>query len=127
MKNREIFEAALALLAEPMNDERIEDYASRAPYILAGFFYENGNIDDKYREFTGLEPRNYTHAVYADLDADFPFADRFVSAASANLASLLIIDENNELGDKLFDIYSTSMTKIVSEIPASCESILNIY
>ena len=127
MKNREIYKGALRLLAEPDEEARLEDYAIRAPYILGGFFYENSRLDDEYRRVLGLEARNYVHAVYANLDADFPFAERFASAAEYYLSSMLVIEEDNDLSDKFFDMYSVAMTKIVSEIPATSEKIAQMY
>lgn len=127
MKNRDIYELALNLLAEPMGDKMSDDYLTRAPYLLGGFFYENGGLDDSYREAFGLEPRSYTHAVCVDLDADFPFVERFVLAAGYYLASALVIDDNEELGDRFFDMFSIAISKLISEIPASPESILEVY
>ena len=127
MKNREIYKGALRLLAEPDEEARLEDYAMRAPYILGGFFYENGRLEEEYRRVFGLEDRKFVHAVYVDLDSDFPFAERFVTAAEFYLASMLVIDEDNDLSDKFFDKYSLDMTKIVSEIPATSEKIAQMY
>ena len=127
MKNRDIYDLALNLLAEPMNELRNGDYLVRAPYLLGGFFYENGGLDDSYREAFGLEGRKYTHAVCVDLDDEFPFVERLASAAGYYLAFALVVDDNEELGDRFFDLYSTAVSKIVSEIPASLDSILNVY
>ena len=127
MKNREIYEAALHLLAEPIDEDRLEDYASNAPYILGCFFYETSRLDEAYRKFNGLEPHGFTHAVCAELDEEFPFAERFVTAAVQYLAAMLVLEENGELSDKLFDMFCTSISKITSEIPGASESIINIY
>ncbi len=127
MKNREIYETAIHLLAEPMEEERLEDYAIRAPYLLGGFLYENSRLDASYRQFNGLEPHGFIGAVYADLDADFPFAERFATAAGYYLASMLVIEENGDLSDKLFDIFCDSIMQISAEIPASLESITDVY
>ena len=127
MKNREVYEAELHLLAEPVEEDSLEDYALRAPYLLGCFFYENSRLDTAYRKFNELEPHAFTHAVYSELDDDFPFAERFVNAASHYLAAMLVIDEDAELSDRLFDMFCTSISKITSEIPAASESIINIY
>lgn len=127
MKNREIYETAIHLLAEPMEEERLEDYAIRAPYLLGGFLYENSRLDASYRQFNGLEPHGFIGAVYADLDVDFPFAERFATAAGYYLASMLVIEENGDLSDKLFDIFCDSIMQISAEIPASLESITDVY
>lgn len=127
MKNRDIYELALNLLAESTSDPRNDDYLTRAPYLLGAFFYENSGLDDSYREAYGLEKRSYIHAVCVDLDADFPFAERFVTAAGYYLASALVVDDDEELGDKFFDVFSASMSRLISEIPASLEGIREIY
>ena len=94
---------------------------------LIGDFYENGRLEAEYRRVTGMGERDYVHAVYADLDDDFPFAERFISSAGYYLASMLVIEENSELADRFFDMYSTSMTKLISEIPATAERIVECY
>lgn len=127
MKNRDIYELALNLLAEPANHLNTEDYLTRAPYLLGAFFYENGGLDDSYREAYGLEKRPPIHAVCVELDDDFPFVERFAPIAAYYLASTLVIDEDEALGDRFFDIFSSSVSKLISEIPASLEDIINVY
>ena len=106
MKNREIYEGALRLLAEPDDEARLEDYGIRTPYILGGFFYENSRLDEEYRRALGLDAHKYSYAVYVNLDSDFPFAERFALAAEFYLASMLVIEEDNDLSDRFFDKYS---------------------
>jgi hypothetical protein len=127
VKNREVYESALRLLAEPDDSGRLEDFELRAPYVLGGFFYENGRLESEYRKYLGLDTREFVHAVFADLDDDFPFAERFVPAAEYYLASMLVIDEDGELSDKFFDLYSSSMSNIVGELPGSIERIADVY
>ena len=127
MKNRDIYETAIHLIAEPMEEERIEDYAIRAPYLLGGFLYENSSLDASYRQFCGLEPHGFIGAVYADLDDDFPLAERFSTAAGYYLAAMLVIDENGELSDRLFAMFCDSISQISGEIPGASESIVNVY
>ena len=127
MTNKDIYDAALSLIAEPADDERNEDYLNRAPYILGSFFYENADLDTSYRKFTGLSPRGFVGAVFVPLEDEFPFAERFVSPAEYYLASMLVIDEDSELSDKFFDLFSTSMSGIMLEIPAIQEKIADMY
>ena len=116
MKNREIYDTALCLLAEPDGALRLEDYASRAPYILSGFFYENSPLDDKYRELMGQGARTTVISVPSELDSDFPLSERFVSATANYLAAMLVCDSDSELSDRLFQIQTASLGKILSEI-----------
>ena len=127
MKNRDVYELALNLLAEPIKEGRTDDYLTRAPYLLGSFFYENSGLDDSYREAYGLDKRSYTHAVCVNLDDDFPFVERFAPLAGYYLASTLVIDDDEALGDKFFDLFSASVSKLISEIPASADGILNVY
>ena len=127
MTNKDIYNAALSLIAESGDDERNEDYLNRAPYILGNFFYENGELDSSYRRFTGLGERSFVNAVFVPLEDEFPFAERFISPAEYYLASMLVIDEDTELSDKFFDLFSSSMSAIMLEVPAIQEKIANMY
>jgi hypothetical protein len=40
---------------------------------------------------------------------------------------MLVIDEDGELSDKFFDLYSSSMSNIVGELPGSVERIADVY
>ena len=78
MKNRDIYSVSLCLLAEPDETMRLEDYASRAPYLLGGFFYENEALDRKYREFSLLEERTAALSMPSLLEDDFPLCQRCI-------------------------------------------------
>ena len=112
MKNRDIYDAALCLLDEPDDALRLNDYASRAPYILSGFYYENAALDDRYRAIGGDGERKTAISVPSELDGDFPLSERFVYAASNYLASMLVCDSDSELSDKLLKITAESLQKI---------------
>ena len=107
MINREIYDAALALLAEKQ-DELSADYEERAPHILAAFLCE-------CREALGLHggvQSNEDASVLADLDGTFPFSDRFFSAGVYYMAATLVETENDELCDRLFSHYANAMSCI---------------
>ena len=125
MQNRDIYVSALRLIGETA--ESNEDYEDRAPYLLAAFFTESAETDAAYRKEHSLAPHVRVSSVCVPLDTEFPYADRFVSAASAYLAAMLVIDENMELSDKLFDRYCDSLATIQSEIPARIEKIAQKY
>ena len=109
----------MCLLDEPDSDLRLEDYESRAPYVLGGFFYENYRLDDRYRELTGQSARQTALSIPKGLDGDFPLSDRFVFVAANYLASILVCDSDSELSDKLLKIYDSSMQKIMDEFKKS--------
>ena len=126
MKNLEIYTSALRLIGETELSGN-EDYEERAPYLLAAFCTESAEIDAAYRKEHSLPPRTNVSNVSVPLETNFPCADRFVNAASAYLAAMLVIDENMELSDKLFDRYCDIMATIQSEIPAKIEKIADRY
>ena len=127
MKNKEIYLSALHLIGERADAEENDDYEERAPYLLAAFCSETSMTDTAYREFKNLGETPKTDSVRLPLDSEFPFAERFVHPASLYLAAMLIIDENTELSDKLFDKYCVAMATIESEIPLKIEKITDIY
>ena len=127
MKNRDIYISALKLIGEDVDAEVNSDYEERAPYLLAAFCSEAASTDAAYREMKKLEPSTSADNVCLPLECDFPYADRFVSAAVMYLAAMLVIDENLELSDKLFDRYCDAMATIQSEIPSKIEKIVQKY
>ncbi len=127
MKNRDIYISALHLIGENADAEENFDYEERTPYLLAAFGSEVASTDSAYREYKKLGKTPSVDSVSISLDADFPFAERFVHAASLYVAAMLIIDENAELSDKLFDKYCDTMATIESEIPLKIEKITDIY
>ena len=126
MQNRDIYISALSHIGE-LHDEENADYMERAPYLLAAFCTECADTDAEYRKLHSLPSRTKTDAVYIPLDTDFPCADRFAIAAAVYIAAMLVIDENMELSDKLFDRYCDIMSTIQSELPSTVEKIVNRY
>ncbi len=125
----DIYKAALALLGENAEAERNDDYAERAPYILANAVEELLRLDRYYREAMGLSnaPVLPHTEVYLPLTEVFPLCDRFGSAMTAYLASALVINQNGELSDALFDRFSSGVTAIIAEIPGERQKILDLY
>ena len=127
---KSIYKKALRLIGETQPDEaRTEDYLERAPYILANAVSDLSRLDVFYREALSLEPQNLKEGteLCLPLSETFPLSKRFVSAASAYLASLLVIDENPTLSDKLYDKFCVGVTAITAEIPAERQKILDRY
>ena len=126
----EIFKSALRLLNEKGEENDNEDYAERAPYILSSMFSEAASTDKKYRAANRLEEQPSFSPTFTELTADFPLCDRFVGVAAFYLASLLIIDANEQLSDSFFERFCDGMATISAEIPpamATVESIKNVY
>jgi hypothetical protein len=127
MKCSEIFKSALKFLNEKGAEDENGDYAERAPYIIAAMCSEAAATDRRYRLANALPSQNDFSRTFISLDSSFPLSDRFSSAACFYLASLLIIDENEELADDFYEKYCDSISAISSEIPYSSGSTVNVY
>ena len=127
MKCTEILKRALRLLNEKGGVDENDDFAERAPYILSSMFTEAARLDKNYRLASGLGEQPPIGAVYTELDSEFPLSDRFVGAAAFYLASMLIVDDNDELSDLFYDRYSDSMSAICAETRGTAEKIKNVY
>ncbi|MBQ7384040.1 MAG: hypothetical protein IJV72_04535 [Clostridia bacterium] len=123
MKNKDVYDSALRILAEKDVAEANEDYEERAPYLLATFCAESAEADRIYRRVNGLPEAHPVNAVFVPLTDEFPCSPRFCSAAATYLAAMLIFDDNTELSDKLFERYSDMMSSICYELPALVEPI----
>lgn len=119
-----VYDAALALLGEP-DAARCTDYAGRAPYIIAAFCAEAEPVDAALRDADSPTPQFSSVAI--ELTVDFPLSDRLVPLAAAYLAAMLVLDENEELSDKLFERYCDGMSTLCAGIPAVSEKITDIY
>ena len=127
MKNRDIYISALKLIGENEDVEINEDYAERAPYLLAAFCSDCSETEAAYREYKKIEASDDTDPVRLPLESEFPFVEKFSVAAAFYLAAMLIIDENAALSDKIYDRYCDLMARIQSEIPSRIEKIADRY
>ncbi len=123
MQNRDIYEHSLALLALGHSVTENEDLAEQAPYHLAAFCIENEDLDC----WLSLSPaEEYNHA-YLPLDEDFPLCERLAPAAALYLAAMLILDEDEDRSDRLYERYTEELSNIRCGIPATLESIREVY
>ena len=127
MKCKEILKKALRLLNECGESDENGDFAERSTYILSTMFSEAARLDKNYRAANGGGTQPPFSPIYTELDKEFPLCDRFASAATFYLASILIIDENEELSDSFYDKYCNSMASISSELIGQAEKIKNVY
>ncbi len=127
VKNRDIYLSALKLIGESEDFEINADYSDRAPYLLAAFCTDADETERAYREANGLGKRGEFEAVRLGLEANFPFAEKFATSASLYLAAMLVIDENPELSDKIYERYCDLMARIQSELPSRIEKIADRY
>ena len=126
MINREIYDAALALLAEEQ-DELSADYEERAPYILSAFMCECRELDGAYRRtHGGVQTPDDEEPV--DLDDEFPLSHRFFTAGVYYLAALLVENENDGLCDRYFARYAAVLKSITDAAAlGTSSSIRDVY
>ena len=127
MNNRDLYNAALRLLAESIEDGENEDFEERAPYLLAAFCSDTTGIQRQICLSEGKpEPGTFTR-VCLDLDEKFPYSERLASAAGYYLAAMLILDLDENRSDTLYDKYCDTISSISDTLPARSESIVNRY
>lgn len=122
----QVFDSALALIDE-VNDGSVDDYLERCPYLVAAFCAEVGAVDLLWRQRSGEGAQPTFGAVSIGVDEEFPLSARFVSAAASYIAAMLVLEENEELYEKLYSRYSDQISAICAEIPGASEKIVEVY
>ena len=126
MTCKDIYLAALRKLGDTAEEERCEDYAERAPYILASVMADLSALNAQYCATRGEEATAF-RGVRVELEDAFPLSERFSGAVSDHLAAMLTVDEDSELSDTFFDKFCTAVAAITAEIPAERQKILDVY
>ena len=127
MKNRDIYETALRILAQSTVTGENEDFEERAPYLIASFCSEALEINRHLCEALGKTPITDFERVWLPLEETFPLLDRLAPIACLYLAAMLILDEDSETSDKLYARYCEKLTALWQEIPAVIEKIKEKY
>ena len=127
MTVRDIYTSALCLLAESTSEADTEDYAERAPYLVAAFCSEAQDTDEALRVSKNEAEAPQFNPVYIPLEDKFPLLKCFCTPAAYYLAAMLVIGEDEGLSDRLYDKYCDSMSLIRQSIPALCESVEDAY
>lgn len=130
MKCENIYRAALNILNEseafgPCDD--IDDMEERSTFLIAAFCEEVRELDRSYRWAHGLAQVTPSDRVTLRMDEDFPICSRFVPAAAYYVAAMLILDDNPELSDKLFERYCDSISAISAALPCRTFSTVDVY
>ena len=126
MRNRDVYELALALLSEGGDATENGDYEERAGYLIAAFCSEVLSVNRALCASMG-EGALRAVPIYLSLEELFPVKERFASAAGAYLAAMLILEEDPELSDKLFSRDCDAVSAICAEIPMQSERIVDRY
>lgn len=127
MKNRDIYDLSLALLSD--SGDRLEngDYEERAGYLLAAFASEAEIVNRRLSEAAGEGGDEIDIPIYLSLEEEFPLRSRFRTAAGHYLASMLILEEDPELSELLFDRYCDLLREICDEVPMKSCPIADRY
>ena len=127
LKNREIYENALRILAQSTVVGENEDYAERAPYLIASFCTEALEINRHLCEALGKTPIEDFERVWLPLEENFPLLDRLAPIACLYVAAMLILDEDSETSDKLYARCCEKLAALWHEIPAILQKIKDKY
>lgn len=130
-KCKSIFDNALRLAGAGNDPDLTEDYAERMRYLLACFIGECYGMDASYRQrlaITGetVLPEVFDKAVIDETE-DFPMSVRFAPAAAYYVASMLVLEENPALSDRLYTRFEDALSHIRAGIPMVISEIENRY
>ncbi len=124
---RDIYRQALAILGEAPDPDGEHEFAERASYLAAIFCSNTAEIDRDLRESHGYAPQPAFSEIYLELEDDFPLCRCFLSSAAYFVASMLILDENESLSDRLYEKHFDALSHAVSEIPYKKGKTANSY
>lgn len=127
MINKDIYALSMSILG--LGTERTDnlDFYNRAPYLLALFCMEEFELDRHLRAQLGIEEIEEIEQLQLDLNEDFPLLDSLAPAAALYLAAMLMIDEDEDLYEKIYERYCDTMSSLRSGFPFELESIENLY
>lgn len=126
MTNEEILKSATALLNESCVNVP-KDYRDRAVYILGQFYSGHESLDKRYRKAHGLPVNEASAPTVAELEAEFTFVPALAPSAIYYLAAMLVMDENEDLGDKIFALHADALSTVKASLPFTKEKIKNVY
>ena len=128
---RDIYTNALVHIGEASNGSFAADYEDRAPYLIASFCSLAKSIDKKIRKAQNLAEQSKFSPVFLSLDSNFPLCEDLSSVAALYVAAMLVIDEDADLSDALYDKYCDGIASFAAiydmGLSASCESIGEKY
>ena len=127
MTCKEIYDTAISLIAESRDPADTADYEERAPYLLAAFCAELADTDKRLRAYLGESEREAEETLYLRLDSEFPLLCKLSACAALYLAAMLVIDDQPDLSDRLYDRYCDSVCRISESLTGSCEKTTNKY
>ena len=127
MTYRQIYENALRLICESDGTVDTADYEERANYILATFLGQCAPADRQYRSAHRLSAQTVIPVACVDPDETFVLADAFTTPAEHYLAAMLVMEENEDMSERFFTLYTDEISTLLASLPCSCESISDRY
>ena len=127
MTYRQIYGNALRLICEVDSAVDTTDYEERATYILATFLGQCAPIDRQYRVAHQMSKHAFLPVACVDPDHTFDLAEVFVTPAEYYLAAMLVLDENEEMSERFFSLYTDAISTLLSTLPSACEPINDRY
>ena len=127
MTYRQIYENALRLICETDDSVDTADYEERASYILATFLGQCASADRQYCTAHQLSTHTVVPVACVDPDQVFGLADAFMTPAEHYLAAMLVMDENEEMSERFFALYTDEISSLLASLPCSCEPIGDRY
>lgn len=156
MKVRDVYETALAFLAEKGGSCVEYDFEERAPFIIAAAAAEAETLDREYRRTYGIPDTRvnggadgaenqgnsgndndgrmasgstlmFARPVRLSLDSEFPLCDRFASVAAYFTAAMLIAGQSADLYDFFFDKWCDALATVAAGLPGKSGSTRDVY
>lgn len=127
MLYRDLYNASVEMLSEDHVLGDVEDYERRAGYLLGSVTAQLKPIDKRYRAAHNQGESVKSTALCVDLDTSFPLCDAFVCAATYYLASMLVMEENERLADRIFALYADEIASIEAALPSTATPIADRY
>lgn len=131
MTCKSVFDNALRLAGAGNDPDLTEDYAERMRYLLSCFVGECYGMDASYRQRLAAKGEAALPEVFdreaIDADEEFPMSVRFSPAAAYYVASMLVLEENAALSDRLYARYRDALAHIRAGIPMVISEIENRY
>ena len=114
--NLDIYKNAISFIGQDFNNDDLSDMEQRAPYLLASFCCRAKNLDKDLRKIEDRGNQSEFSAVILTLEDNFHLLDRFATSAALYVASMLVLEENSELSESLYEKYCDDIASLASEI-----------
>ena len=112
--------------AKTMASIRME-VEDKFPFALGSVCSNLATLDRKYRLLNGYDEQEPFSECFIDVTNDFPLCDRFVFSCIMYISSIILIDVDEKKSDDFYEKYVSEVTKIMSEIPCTLNSIVEKY